>query len=51
LAFQIAVTFPGVAPVAIQQGRYAAQAVRARLKDGATVPLPRQNGNVISIGH
>jgi NADH:quinone reductase (non-electrogenic) len=32
-----AITFPGVAPVAIQQGRYAAKAVRARLKDRAAV--------------
>jgi NADH dehydrogenase FAD-containing subunit len=34
-----AITFPGVAPVAIQQGRYAAKAVRARLKDRAAPPF------------
>ena len=30
------VVFPGVAPVAMQQGRYAAKVVRARLEDGAS---------------
>ena len=35
---------PGVAPVAMQQGRYAASVVRARLADRAApaLPLPRQ---------
>ena len=39
-----AITLPGVAPVAMQQGRYAAKAVRARLqgRSRAAVPLPRQ---------
>ncbi len=38
------VTYPGVAPVAMQQGRYAARVVRDRLESADTpaVPLPRQ---------
>jgi NADH dehydrogenase FAD-containing subunit len=42
-----AITFPGVAPVASQQGRYAAKAVRARLKDRAAPPFrsPTQSGS------
>ena len=44
-------TLPGVAPVAIQQGRYAASAVRARLQ-GRTVPpfRYRDKGNLATIG-
>ena len=46
-----AVTFPGVAPVAMQQGRYAAKAVRARL-EGRTAPPFRylDKGNLATIG-
>jgi NADH dehydrogenase len=47
----LAVTFPGVAPVAMQQGRYAAKAVRARLQ--ARTPPPfryRDKGNLATIG-
>jgi NADH:ubiquinone reductase (H+-translocating) len=45
------VTFPGVAQVAIQQGRYAADMVRARL-EGRTRPAfrYRDKGNVATIG-
>jgi NADH dehydrogenase len=45
------VTYPGVAPVAMQQGRYAAKAVRARLK-GRTAPPFRylDKGNLATIG-
>ncbi|HMI68773.1 MAG TPA: NAD(P)/FAD-dependent oxidoreductase, partial [Solirubrobacteraceae bacterium] len=46
-----AITFPGVAPVAIQQGRYVAKAVRARLKDGAAPPFRyHDKGNLATIG-
>jgi NADH dehydrogenase len=46
-----AITFPGVAPVAIQQRRYAAKAVRARLKDRAAPPFRHHDkGNVATIG-
>jgi NADH dehydrogenase FAD-containing subunit len=46
-----AITFPGVAPVAIQQGRYAAKAVRARLKDRAAPPFPyHDKGNLATVG-
>ena len=46
-----AITFPGVAPVAMQQGRYAAKAVRARLQ-GRTAPPFRylDKGNLATIG-
>ena len=46
-----AVTLPGVAPVAMQQGRYAAKAVRARLQ-GRTAPPFRYHdkGNLATIG-
>ena len=42
---------PGVAPVAMQQGRYAAKAIRARL-EGRTVPPfhYRDKGNLATIG-
>jgi NADH dehydrogenase len=46
-----AVTFPGVAPVAMQQGRYAAKAVRARLEGRAAPPFRyRDKGNLATIG-
>jgi NADH dehydrogenase len=45
------VTFPGVAPVAMQQGRYAARAVRARLQGHAPPPFRyRDKGNLATIG-
>ena len=46
-----AVTLPGVAPVAMQEGRYAAKAVRARLEGGAAPPFRyRDKGNLATIG-
>jgi NADH dehydrogenase len=43
--------FPGVAPVAMQQGRYAARLVRARLKGRAIGPFRyHDKGNVATIG-
>ena len=46
-----AVTLPGVAPVAMQQGRYAAQVVRARLRGSDTPPFHyRDKGNLATIG-
>ncbi len=45
------VTFPGVAPVAMQQGRYAANAVRACLRARQTRPFRyRDKGNLATIG-
>jgi NADH dehydrogenase len=45
------ITLPGVAPVAIQQGRYAARAVRARLQGRAAPPFRyRDKGNLATIG-
>ncbi len=45
------VVYPGVAPVAMQQGRYAAKLVRARLKDRAIGPFRyRDKGNLATIG-
>src|SRR5918992_818730 len=45
------ITLPGVAPVAIQQGRYAARAVRARLQRRAAPPFRyRDKGNLATIG-
>jgi NADH dehydrogenase len=42
---------PGVAPVAMQQGRYAAKVVRARLKGRQTGPFRyRDKGNLATIG-
>ena len=42
---------PGVAPVAMQQGRYAAALVRARLRDRPRRPFRyRDKGNVATIG-
>jgi NADH dehydrogenase len=43
--------FPGVAPVAMQQGRYAARVVRRRLEGGTTPPFRyRDKGNLATIG-
>jgi NADH dehydrogenase len=45
------VTLPGVAPVAMQQGRYAAVVVRARLGGRDTEPFRyRDKGNLATIG-
>jgi len=42
---------PGVAPVAMQQGRHAAKAIRARLEDREPRPFRyRDKGNVATIG-
>ena len=46
-----ATTLPGVAPVAMQQGRYAAKAVRARLQGRTQPPFRyRDKGNLATIG-
>ncbi len=46
-----ATTLPGVAPVAMQQGRYAAKAVRARLEGRAAKPFRYvDKGNLATIG-
>jgi NADH dehydrogenase len=46
-----AVTLPGVAPVAMQQGRYAAKVVRGRLGGRETRPFHyRDKGNLATIG-
>jgi NADH:ubiquinone reductase (H+-translocating) len=45
------VVLPGVAPVAMQQGRYAAKVVRARLRSRSTPPFRyRDKGNLATIG-
>jgi NADH:ubiquinone reductase (H+-translocating) len=45
------VTYPGVAPVAMQQGRHAAAAIRTRLSGGASRPFRyRDKGNLATIG-
>jgi NADH:ubiquinone reductase (H+-translocating) len=45
------VEYPGVAPVAMQQGRYAAKVVRARLGGKSTGPFQyRDKGNLATIG-
>jgi NADH dehydrogenase len=45
------ITFPGFAPVAMQQGRYAAKAVRTRLNGRAAPPFRyHDKGNVATIG-
>jgi NADH dehydrogenase len=45
------VVLPGVAPVAMQQGRYAARAVRARLEGGTPPPFRYHNkGDLATIG-
>ena len=44
-------TLPGIAPVAMQQGRYAATAVRARLQGRVAPPFRyRDKGNLATIG-
>ena len=44
-------TLPGVAPVAMQQGRYAARVVEARLEGRTTKPFHyRDKGNLATIG-
>jgi NADH dehydrogenase len=46
-----AITLPGVAPVAMQQGRYVAKAIRARLEGRAAPPFRyRDKGNLATIG-
>jgi NADH:ubiquinone reductase (H+-translocating) len=46
-----AITLPGLAPVAMQQGRYAAMAVRTRLMGRAAPPFRyRDKGNLATIG-
>jgi NADH dehydrogenase len=46
-----AVVLPGVAPVAMQQGRYAAKVVRDRLRSRQTPPFRyRDKGNLATIG-
>jgi NADH:ubiquinone reductase (H+-translocating) len=46
-----AVTLPGLAPVAMQQGRYAAKAVHARLQGRTAPPFRyRDKGNLATIG-
>jgi NADH:ubiquinone reductase (H+-translocating) len=46
-----AVTYPGVAPVAIQQGRYAARVIRDRLRGQSTPSFHyHDKGNVATIG-
>jgi NADH dehydrogenase len=45
------VTYPGVAPVAIQQGRYAARVIRDRIAGARTAPFHyHDKGNVATIG-
>ncbi len=45
------VLYPGVAPVAMQEGRYAAKIVRARLRSRETPPFRyRDKGNLATIG-
>jgi NADH dehydrogenase len=46
-----AVALPGTAPVAMQQGRYAARLVRDRLRERSTPPFRyRDKGNLATIG-
>jgi len=46
-----AVVLPGVAPVAMQQGRYAAKVIRARLRSRRAPPFRyRDKGNLATIG-
>src|SRR5205823_14058802 len=45
------VVYPGVAPVAMQQGRYAAKVIRNRLRGRETPPFRyRDKGNLATIG-
>jgi NADH dehydrogenase len=47
----VAVDLPGVAPVAMQQGRYAAKVIRARLRSRQSPPFRyRDKGNLATIG-
>jgi NADH dehydrogenase len=47
----VAHVLPGVAPAAMQQGRHAAKAVRARLRGGQAPPFRyRDKGNLATIG-
>ena len=47
----VAVAYPGVAPVAMQQGRYVARVVRARLGNDETPPFVyHDKGNLATIG-
>jgi NADH dehydrogenase len=47
----IALTLPGVAPVAMQQGRYAAEVVRARVRGRSMGPFHyHDKGNLATIG-
>src|SRR6202011_878723 len=47
----VARALPGVAPVAMQQGRYVANVIRARLRDRAPAPFRyRDKGNIATIG-
>jgi NADH dehydrogenase len=44
-------TVPGVAPAAMQQGRYAAEVIRARLRGQSAAPFHyRDKGNLATIG-
>jgi NADH dehydrogenase len=44
-------TLPGVAPVAMQEGRYAARVIRARLREREAKPFRyRDKGNLATIG-
>ena len=46
-----AITFPGVAPVAMQQGRHAARTVRSRMSGRTAPPFRyRDKGNLATIG-
>jgi NADH:ubiquinone reductase (H+-translocating) len=46
-----ATTFPGVAPVAMQQGRFAAKVIRARLREKTTHDFHyTDKGNLATIG-
>lgn len=50
-AFQDGAPLPGVAPVAIQQGRYVARAIRARLRGEPVPPFRyRDKGTLATIG-
>lgn len=45
------IVYPGVAPVAMQEGRYAARAIKTRLAGGTPTPFRyRDKGNLATIG-
>jgi len=47
----VALALPGLAPVAMQQGRYAAKVIRARLRDRDVKPFRyRDKGNLATVG-